>query len=139
MVLRVLWISLIVLLGLGVLSSLTLLLGWQQYVALSLAGLLAGLAVLVALVGSARSRELTSLILGAVTLPVLAAHLGGVAARSAPAFTAYSASLLPFLAHATVVILGGAWMRQVWQRRPGRPTPDGRGEDVRPRTAGAAP
>lgn len=137
----VLWIALIVLLVAGALTTLTLLLGWGQYVLLALVGLLAGLAVLVAMLGSARNRELTSLILSTVTLPALAVYLGSVAARDAAAFTTYSAILLPFLVHATGVILGGVWISRVWQRRPAQPAPEIPGQEAGApsRSEGAVP
>jgi hypothetical protein len=120
-VIRVTWTAVVVLLALGGLSVLTWLLGWQRYLLLCLVGLLAGLAILTAMLGSARARELTSLVLGAVTLPLLAAYLGGVAARGEVPFTAHSATLLPFFTHATVVILVGWWISRAWQRGAARP------------------
>jgi hypothetical protein len=119
--LRVLATLLIILLVLGVLAALTALLGWRPFLLLSFLGLLAGASVTVALSGSARSRELTALVLGAVTLPLLAAYLGGVAVRDDVAFGAYSASLFPFLAHASGAVLGGVGISRVWAGRPGRP------------------
>jgi hypothetical protein len=140
-VFRVFWIALIVLLVAGGLTSLTLFLGWRQYVLLALMGFLAGLAVLVVMLGSVRNRELTSLILGTVTLPLLAVYLGGVAARDTAAFTTYSASLLPFLVHATGVVLGGVWISRIWQRRPARPAAESPGQDAGApsRSEGAVP
>lgn len=119
-VLRTIWTALVVLLVLGVLSWLAVLLGWWKYLLLCVVGLLAGISVSVAAVGSARSRELMTLVLGAITFPIVAIHLAGVAAGSQAAFGAYSASLLPFFAHATAAVLGGLWISRVWQRRPAR-------------------
>ena len=134
-VVRVLWTSLILLLVFGVLAALTALLGWLPYLLLGFVGLLAGIALAVAVLGSARSRELTGLILGAVTLPVLAGYLGRIAVESEAAFGAYSAKLMPFLAHATGAVLGGLWIARVWANRPARPEPAGE----TPRTGEGAP
>ncbi len=120
-VVRVLWTGLIVALVLVVLASLTALLGWRPYLLLCWVGLLAGAALAVAVLGSARSRELTSLVLGAVTLPLLAAYLAVTAAQNDAAFRAYGASLLPFLAYATGAVLGGVWISRVWTGRPPGP------------------
>lgn len=67
-------------------------------------GLLAGAAVAVALAASAPSRALAGLVLGGVTLPALAAHLGALGARSDAAFAAYSASSWGVSWSATVVV-----------------------------------
>lgn len=126
-VLRGTWTSLTVLLVLGVLSSLTVLLGWGKHLLLCLLGLFAGTSVSVA-VRSARSRGLTSLVLGAVTLPLLAAHLAAVGAESETAFDAHSASLFPFLACATGAVLGGLLIARIWSRRLTPPPSDEREE-----------
>lgn len=138
-VLRVLGTSSILLVALGVLLSLTLLLGWQRYLLLCLMGALAGLAILVAIQGAARTREVTSLVLGAVTLPGLAAYLAGLAAHDEATFTAYSAGLFPFFVHASVVIIAGLWILRAWRRTPGPAGGGGAEEDVRQPSEGAVP
>jgi hypothetical protein len=65
---RLSWSSLVVLLVFGVLTGLTLLFAWQPYLPLSFLGVLAGLTLSFALRGSARTREITGLILGALVL-----------------------------------------------------------------------
>lgn len=135
---RLLWSSLILLLALGLLVALTFLLRWQAYLPVSFVGVLAGLALSLALQGSARTRELTGLVLGALILPMLAAYLGGIAARDADAFPTYGATTSAFLAHATMVTLTVSWISQVW-RRPAPPAPDRSGDDRSPRTTGAVP
>jgi hypothetical protein len=122
MVLRALWTALILILVVGVLVSLTTLLGWKPYLLLCFVGLLAGVSLVVAVLASARSRELTTLILGAVTLPALAAYLGVTAAENDAAFSAYSARLAPFFAYAIGAVLGGVWISRIWAGRPARPS-----------------
>jgi hypothetical protein len=117
-VVRVLWTLLIILLVLGLLASLTAILGWRRYLLLSVFGLLAGASLSLAFSGSAHSRELTSLVLGAVTFPFLAVYVGAVAARDDAALGAYSASLVPFLAHALGAVLGGVGVARLWSDRP---------------------
>jgi hypothetical protein len=68
--------------------------------------------------GSPRGRELTGLVLGTVTLPLLAAHLAEVGTRGDDLLGAYSASLVPFLAHATGAVLGGVALARLWSDRP---------------------
>lgn len=134
MVLRGTWTSLTVLLVLGMLSSLTVLLGWGRHLLLCLLGLIAGASVSVA-VRSARSRGLTTLVLGAVTLPLLAAHLASVAAQSEAAFDAQSASLFPFLVHSTGAALGGLLIARIWSRPLAPPRSEER-EEASPEAAG---
>jgi len=112
--LRLLWTSLVLLLVVGVLLLLTMLLGWLPYLLLSVLGLLAGVAITVAVLGSARGRLLISLVLGAVTFPLLAAYFGGLAASNPGGLSAYSASFFPFLAHAAGTIVAGAWIWRIW-------------------------
>jgi hypothetical protein len=126
--LRVLWTALILLLVLAVLSSLTLLLGWLQYLLLCVVGLLTGISLVVAVRGSALNRGLVGLILGAITLPLLAAYLSSVAGTGQVAFSAYSASFFPFLVHATGAMLAGLWIVRVWRSPPRPPQPDGHDE-----------
>lgn len=138
MVLRGTWTSLTVLLVLGILSSLTVLFGWWRHLLLCLLGLIAGTSVSVA-VRSARSRGPTTLVLGAVTLPLLATHLAAVGAESEAAFDAHSASLVPFLACATGAVLGGLLIARIWSRRL-TPPPSGEREEAFPEaTSVAAP
>ncbi len=113
--LRILGTSLVVLSALGVSVGLTALLGWWRHLLPSALGLLAGGAISVAGAGSARGREWTGLALGAVTLPMLAAHLAAVGAQSDAAFAAYGARLVPFLAHAALAVLGGISIAALWR------------------------
>lgn len=122
MVLRVLWTAVILMLVLGVLASLTTLLGWGPYLLFCFIGLLAGASLAVAVLGSARSRELTTLVLGAVTLPALAAYLGVTAAENDTALRAYGARLVPFLVYAIGAVLGGVGISRIWAGRPARPS-----------------
>jgi len=112
--LRLLWSTLIASVVLGALAALTLVFGWQRYVLLCLMGLLAGAALALATLGSARGRELTGLVLGAVTLPLLAIYLGGIAVTDPGSYAAYSDSLAPFLLHATGATLGCVWISRLW-------------------------
>lgn len=121
--LRLVWTSVIVLGVVGVLLPAALLLEWGRYVVPCFLGGLAGLAIAVALLGSPQSRHLTGIVLGAFTLPLLAAHLGTVAIRSELEFGAYSASLLPFLAWGAAAALGVLGIARVWRAGPDAPTP----------------
>jgi len=121
-VLRSIGTSLIVLLVAGALASLTWALDWRKYLLLCLVGLAAGISIVVAAL-SAHGRELVGLVLGAITLPLLAAYLAGVAATNEAAFGAYSDGLLPFLTHAAGPILAAPWIFRIWRRRPDRPEP----------------
>jgi membrane associated rhomboid family serine protease len=120
MVLRVLWTVVIVLVVAGVLASLTVALQWTPYRLLGAVGLLAGASLLLALLGSARSRELTGFVLGAIALPLLAVWLAGLAATNPDIFTAYGAGLAAFLAHAAGAVGGGIAIARVWRERPGQ-------------------
>jgi len=137
MLLRGLWTALIFLLVLGVLASLTVFLGWRQYLVMCVLGLLTGIAIMVAVLGSALNRERVTLILGTITLPLLAAYLGGIAGRSEAEFSGYSASFFPFLAYAVGALLGGLWIGRVWRRMPQRPQPGG--DEGRTDSRGAMP
>jgi hypothetical protein len=116
-VLRVIWTSVAVLLVLGPLASLTVVFGWWKQLLLCLLGLIAGTALVVAS-GSRRGRELTAVVLGAVTLPLLATRLAAAAAEGEVAFGAHSASLFPFLAHATGAAVGAIAISRIWRGRP---------------------
>jgi hypothetical protein len=118
--LRLLWSALIVCLVLGALAGITLGFGWQRYLLLCLVGLLAGAALALATLGSARGREVTGLVLGAVTLPLLAIYLGGIAVTDPGSYAAYSNSLAPFLLYATGAILGCLWISRLWSRESRR-------------------
>jgi len=130
--LQLLWTSLIVLAGVGVLLPAALRLEWGRYVVPCLLGGLAGLAIAVALLGSALSRHLTGIVLGAFTLPLLAAHLGTVAIRSELEFGAYSASLLPFITWAAVAALGVLGIARIWRAGPDAPTPPPESKGAQP-------
>jgi hypothetical protein len=120
--LRLLWTCLALLVVVGVLLSLTMLLGWLPYLLLSLLGLFTGIAITVAVLGSARARLLISLVLGAVTFPLLAAYFGGLAVSNPGAFSAYSASFFPFLAHAAGAMVAGVWIWRIWHAGSERPS-----------------
>jgi hypothetical protein len=115
-VFRLLSSALIALLVLGVLGGLTAVFGWQRQPLFSFLGLLAGAAIAIATLGSARRRELTGLVLGAITLPMIAVYLGGVAATDPDIYAVYSNSLAPFLLHATGAALGCLWISRRWRR-----------------------
>jgi hypothetical protein len=119
--LKVIWSSLIILFVFGALSLLTVFLEWWKYLLFCLLGLLAGISISVAILGSSRNRDLITLILGAVILPIMAAYLGTVAVRNQAAFSTYSAILFPFFAYATGAILSGLLIAKIWQKRPVRP------------------
>jgi hypothetical protein len=121
---RALWALLIVLTLVGGLWTLTVLLAWERYFLLSFLGLLAGLSIAVALGGSSRDRALAGLVVGGVTLPLLAAYLGSTAAESPEAFSANTASLFPFLVHGAVALVGALWISNLWRKRPTRPPPE---------------
>lgn len=137
--LRVLWTSVVVSLVLGVLWGVAVALDWRRYVLLSAVGLLAGISVSVAAAGSARGRELTALVLGAVTFPLLAAHVAGIAAGSGTALDAYGAALAPFLAHASGAVAGGSLISRIWRGLPARPPAEAEEEPPRPSVAVATP
>lgn len=119
-VLRSIGTSTIILLVAGVLASLTWALDWRKYLLLCVVGLAAGGSIVVAAL-SAHGRELVGLVLGAITLPLLAAHLAGVAATNEAAFGAYSDGLLPFFTHAAGPVLAAPWIYRIWRRRPEPP------------------
>jgi len=129
MLLRILWASLILLLVAGLLASLTAILVWYQYPILCFLGLLAGLSIAAAL-GSLRTRDLMSLILGAFMLPLLGVYLAGIAARSPAEFSGYSAMLFPFFAYATGALLARFGIAWVWRTKPERTQPDAQGKPV---------
>ena len=120
-VLRMLWTALIGLLLSGVLASLIVVLDWQPYLLLCLIGVVTGASLSIAFAGSARSRELTALVLGGITLPALAAWLGTMSVTGDAAFRASSTSLTPFVVHAATAALGGLWIARVWRRAPAVP------------------
>jgi hypothetical protein len=129
-VLRGIGTSLIALAVVGALASLTWALGWRKYLLLCLVGLAAGTSIAVAAL-SARGRELVGLALGAITLPLLAVHLAGVAARSEAAFGAYSDGLLPFLGWAAGPVLAAPCVSRIWRRGPERPEAAPAAEEAR--------
>lgn len=152
--LRVLATSVVLLAVLAALSALTVVLGWSRNLLSCALGLIAGASISAAVAGSRRARELTSLVVGAITLPALAAHLAAVGAVGEAALGAYTARLVPFLVHAAGALLGGVFIAAVWRPRvPRAETPaeapaepaepavrSGRAEPARqPRTEGAIP
>lgn len=127
-ILRLTWTCLVVVLAGAILSSLTILFGWIPYLLLSLLGVLAGIAIAVAVAGSPRGRVLAGLLLGGVTFPLLAAYLGGLAVSNPGAFSAYSTSFFPFLANAAGTMLAALWIGRIWHgesQRPAEVTPGG--------------
>jgi hypothetical protein len=130
LVLRATGTSLIVLVVVGVLASLTWALDWGKYLLLCLVGLAAGISIAVAALASPRGRVLVGVVLGAITLPLLAVHLAWVAATSEAAFGAYSDGLLPFFAHAAGPVLAAPWIARIWRARPERPEPVPRDEET---------
>jgi hypothetical protein len=138
MILRGVWTALIVLVIVGILASLTVALHWTPYLLLGGVGVLAGLLLLPVLLGSARGRELTGFILGAIALPILAAWLTSLAATSPATFTAYSAGLAPFLAHAAGAVCGGIAIARVWRDRSGQ-RPDAPAVATQPPHEGGVP
>jgi hypothetical protein len=118
---RLTWTFVVVGLTVAVLSSLTLLFGWLPYLLLSLLGVLAGIAIAVAVAGSPRGRVLTGLVLGGVTFPLLAAYFGGLAVSNFGAFSAYSTSFFPFLANAAGTLLAALWIGRIWHAGSQRP------------------
>lgn len=130
-------LSLLVLLGL--LWLLNELLGWWPYLVLSILGLLAGAAITVALLASVHYRAVVTIALGAIALPILAAYLSGIAARSPAEFTVYAASFLPFLIHAVVALLIGLWISRAWRGRPQPPPPAAQEQKASTSSQGAMP
>jgi hypothetical protein len=135
-VLRVVWTAATLLMALGLVASLAALLAWRRELLLCLLGLVAGAALAVALLGSIRSRELTSMVLGGVTLPFLAAYLTVLAVTDEPAFDAYGARFLPFLVSAVVALLAALVIAGVWR---GRSEPVLPPDAARPPEKGALP
>lgn len=123
LVLRLFWIFLIALLLIGASAGFTLAFGWQRFILLSSLGTLAGLALALAGRGSARGRQLTGLVLGAGTLPLIALYLAGIALTDPDRYRSSTESLAPFLAHAVGAALGCLWMVHIWTRRPSSPPP----------------
>jgi hypothetical protein len=116
--------SLVLLGAVALLWILTALLDWQRHLLLSFIGLLSGVAVATAFGGSARERAITGLVIGGVTLPVLAAYLAGTAARSPDTFGTSSAGLFAFFVHGTVACAGVLWIAALRRRaRSGGPPP----------------
>jgi len=119
-----LWTSLIILADVALLWILIAVLGWQPYLVLCILGALAGVAIAAALAGSRGSSATAGLVIGGVVLPLCAAYLSGLAARSPEALSAGSAALLPFIACATVSFLGAWCISALWRRRPAPPPPE---------------
>lgn len=136
-VLRATWSALVLAVTSGTLAALTVGLGWTGQLLLGGLGLAAGACIAVAASGSAIGRELTALVLGALTLPLLAAHLAVVSTRSEAELGAEVARLLPFLAYAAGGLLAGVAVARIWRGLPARPAPEGEPERAEDR-AGAA-
>jgi hypothetical protein len=119
--LRVLWTLLTVLGIAGVLVTLTAALRWMPYLLLAALGILAGFSLLPALLGSARSRQVTGFGLGVIALPMLAIWLSALAATSPETFAACSAGIASFLAYATGAVFGGMVVERVWRAPSGHP------------------
>jgi hypothetical protein len=136
---RALWTSLVTVVLLGALSGLVYALAWSRYLVLCAVGLMAGIAVAVAVTGSARGREQAALVLGAVTLPILAALVAGVAALRGVALDAYGEALVPFLVHASGALLGGILVARVWKGLPSPPPAEGEEEGTHDTVAGPPP
>jgi hypothetical protein len=137
--LRLLWTSLILLAALAPLAVLTALLGWGPYLVLGFVGLLAGIMITVAYLSSARSRELISLMLGAFTLPVLAAYFARLAGADQVAFSTATTSLFPFLTYATAATLAGLGLARLWRPRADGVGPREHEAEARQPGAGASP
>lgn len=129
-VLRGIGTSLIILLVAGLLASLTWALEWRKYLLLCLVGFAAGISIAVAAL-STHGRELVGVVLGAVTFPLLAVHLAGLAATDEATFGAYSDGLLPFFTHAAGPVVAAPWIFRIWRRRPEQPEPAPPADDVR--------
>jgi len=123
--LRATWTTVILLAAAGTLAVLSHAFGWNPSLLLSVLGLLAGLALLAAFLGAERGRQLAGVVLGAVTLPLLAVWLSGLAAGSPDRFTAYGAAFATFLGHAVAVVTGGVLIARVWRVRPPAAAPAG--------------
>ena len=118
LVLRITGTSLSLVLLLGASSAMAILLGWSRRLLPCALGLAAGAALSMGMSGSPRSRALTAVVLGTVTLPALAAHLAAVGAGGEEALSAYGALLVPFLANACAATLAGLAVAALWRRRP---------------------
>lgn len=112
--LRVVWTVLIILVVAGILTLLTATLRWAHLLLAAL-GILAGLSLLLALLGSARSRQVTGFGLGVIALPTLAIWLSSLVATSPESYAAWSAGIGPFLAHAAGAVFGGLLIERVWR------------------------
>jgi len=115
--LRVSLTGLIPLATAGLLWAFTAGFAWERYLSLSLIGVLAGIAVAVATLGSRRMRAITGLVVGGVVLPIIATHLAGVAARDPAEFTAMAAGLIPFLVSASGALAAVLLVVALWPRR----------------------
>lgn len=129
---QVSWSVLLVLGVLTVLVSAAFLLDWGRYLVLALLGLLAGVAIAVAMLGSARGRQVTGLVLGAFVLPLLAMLLGAVAVRSEAEFVTWGSTLLPFLAWAAGAVAVVPALAWIWRPRPEAGPAAGEGKGAPP-------
>jgi hypothetical protein len=108
----------------------TVTLGGQAYGAIAMIGLLAGGLTSAAMVASPRSREVTIVVLGAVTLPLLGAYLAGIAARGGVALTEYSAGLYTLVATGLAAVLSGLWIARIWRGRAARAAEISAGQEM---------
>jgi hypothetical protein len=103
------------------LAGMTFRFGWEFL--FCMLGLLAGLAIAAAR-ASARSRAATALVLGAVTLPLLAGSLGMITVFYPEGLSRYRAVLWPFVAYATAALFVTAGILRLWRAGVQGPAPD---------------
>ena len=130
---RIMLVLLILAAAAGILWALTAVLGAERSPALVLLGLLAGSAVAVPALASRRMRAIAGLVIGGIVLPLLAAHLGDLAAMDPAAFRTAAGGLLQFLIAASVALFAALVISPV--RSPPAPANDGA---VTPSTASVA-
>jgi hypothetical protein len=121
LVLRATWTFLVLAVISGALEALTAARGGSGHLLLESVGLVAGACVAVGVSGSALGRKLTAIVLGALTLPLLAVHLAAASVRSEAELGAEMARLVPFLAYAAGALLAGVAASRIWRGRPVRP------------------
>ncbi len=116
--LKLLWTSLALGVILGLLIPLTILFRWSSLVLPCMLGFLAGVSLTIAVVTSLENRTRIPRLLGAVTLPGLAAYLSLMAVSSPQAYESASSVLMPFVAYALAALLGGVSLVRIWRRLP---------------------
>ncbi len=124
-VLRATWTFLVLAATAGGLAALTATLAWSGRLLLGALGLAAGASLAVGASGSARGRRLAAIVLGALTLPLVATHLATASARGEAELRAALAALAPFLAYAVAALLAGAAVARIWRGLPARPPAEG--------------